>query len=151
MRQWDSVCVCFQMGLRCHGGWTGTERGGPTGLASNLASSSAPAAWRETASTRTSFVTVTQTETHGKIWPFHQWTTLNQFQIHLITFPWTSLFYVWILDHGFTVFNRATDTGFVSFKDHLPMTGMVVGATHRTGSLVTYRVGPLQCSGDRKC
>ncbi|XP_067117078.1 contactin-associated protein-like 5 [Osmerus mordax] len=43
----------------------------------------------------------------------------------------------------------ATDTGLVSFKDHLPMTGMVVGDTHRTGSLVTYRVGPLQCSGDR--
>uniref|UniRef100_A0A8B9K4I3 Contactin associated protein-like 5b n=1 Tax=Astyanax mexicanus TaxID=7994 RepID=A0A8B9K4I3_ASTMX len=41
------------------------------------------------------------------------------------------------------------DTGLLSYKDHLPVTEMVVGDTNRTGSEAVYRVGSLQCYGDR--
>ncbi|KAG9261095.1 contactin-associated protein-like 5 [Astyanax mexicanus] len=40
------------------------------------------------------------------------------------------------------------DTGLLSYKDHLPVTEMVVGDTNRTGSEAVYRVGSLQCYGD---
>ncbi|KAG5262097.1 hypothetical protein AALO_G00292190 [Alosa alosa] len=41
------------------------------------------------------------------------------------------------------------DTGMLSYKDHLPMTEIVVGDTNRTGSEAIYMVGSLQCYGDR--
>ncbi|GAA6072963.1 contactin-associated protein-like 5 isoform X1 [Tachysurus ichikawai] len=41
------------------------------------------------------------------------------------------------------------DTGLLSYKEHLPVTEMVVGDTNRSGSEAVYRVGPLQCRGDR--
>uniref|UniRef100_A0AAR2KTR4 Contactin associated protein family member 5b n=1 Tax=Pygocentrus nattereri TaxID=42514 RepID=A0AAR2KTR4_PYGNA len=41
------------------------------------------------------------------------------------------------------------DTGLLSYKDHLPVTEIVVGDTNRTGSEAVYKVGPLQCYGDR--
>ncbi|KAI4904338.1 hypothetical protein NFI96_003503 [Prochilodus magdalenae] len=42
------------------------------------------------------------------------------------------------------------DTGLLSYKDHLPITEIVVGDTNRTGSEAVYRVGSLQCYGDSK-
>ncbi|XP_017314494.2 contactin-associated protein-like 5 isoform X3 [Ictalurus punctatus] len=41
------------------------------------------------------------------------------------------------------------DTGLLSYKEHLPVTEMVVGDTNRSGSEAVYRVGSLQCHGDR--
>ncbi|XP_062845346.1 contactin-associated protein-like 5 isoform X2 [Trichomycterus rosablanca] len=41
------------------------------------------------------------------------------------------------------------DTGLLSYKEHLPVTEIVVGDTDRSGSEAVYRVGPLKCFGDR--
>ncbi|XP_066511823.1 contactin-associated protein-like 5 [Hoplias malabaricus] len=41
------------------------------------------------------------------------------------------------------------DTGLLSYKDHLPVTEIVIGDTNRTNSEAVYRVGSLQCYGDR--
>ncbi|XP_060767941.1 contactin-associated protein-like 5 [Neoarius graeffei] len=41
------------------------------------------------------------------------------------------------------------DTGLLSYKEHLPVTEIVVGDTNRSGSEAVYRVGSLQCHGDR--
>ncbi|KAK3527922.1 hypothetical protein QTP86_011750 [Hemibagrus guttatus] len=41
------------------------------------------------------------------------------------------------------------DTGLLSYKEHLPVTEVVVGDTNRSGSEAVYRVGSLQCHGDR--
>ncbi|KAJ8003635.1 hypothetical protein DPEC_G00150380 [Dallia pectoralis] len=41
------------------------------------------------------------------------------------------------------------DTGLLSYKDHLPLTEIVIGDTNRTGSAAVYSVGSLHCSGDR--
>ncbi|XP_076869296.1 contactin-associated protein-like 5 [Brachyhypopomus gauderio] len=41
------------------------------------------------------------------------------------------------------------DTGLLSYKEHLPVTEIAVGDTNRTGSEAVYRVGSLQCYGDR--
>uniref|UniRef100_A0A8C8M103 Contactin associated protein-like 5b n=1 Tax=Oncorhynchus tshawytscha TaxID=74940 RepID=A0A8C8M103_ONCTS len=41
------------------------------------------------------------------------------------------------------------DTGLLSYKDHLPLTEIVIGDTNRTGSAAVYRVGSLHCNGDR--
>ncbi|XP_041726224.2 contactin-associated protein-like 5 [Coregonus clupeaformis] len=41
------------------------------------------------------------------------------------------------------------DTGLLSYKDHLPLTEIVIGDTNRTGSAAVYRVSFLHCNGDR--
>ncbi|XP_030626430.1 contactin-associated protein-like 5 [Chanos chanos] len=41
------------------------------------------------------------------------------------------------------------DTGLLSYKDHLPVTEILVGDTNRTGSEAVYKVGSLHCYGDR--
>uniref|UniRef100_A0AAY4DU31 Contactin-associated protein-like 5 n=1 Tax=Denticeps clupeoides TaxID=299321 RepID=A0AAY4DU31_9TELE len=41
------------------------------------------------------------------------------------------------------------DTGLLSYKDHLPLTEIVIGDTNRTGSEAVYTVSSLQCYGDR--
>uniref|UniRef100_A0A8C8GLA4 Contactin-associated protein-like 5 n=1 Tax=Oncorhynchus tshawytscha TaxID=74940 RepID=A0A8C8GLA4_ONCTS len=41
------------------------------------------------------------------------------------------------------------DTGLLSYKDHLPLTEIIIGDTNRTGSAAVYRVGSLHCNGDR--
>ncbi|XP_069580049.1 contactin-associated protein-like 5 isoform X1 [Brachyistius frenatus] len=41
----------------------------------------------------------------------------------------------------------ATDTGILSYKDHLPVSHMVIGDTNRTGSEAIYHIGPLRCYG----
>ncbi|KAK1802439.1 hypothetical protein P4O66_022100, partial [Electrophorus voltai] len=41
------------------------------------------------------------------------------------------------------------DTGLLSYKEHLPVTEIAIGDTNRTGSEAVYRVGSLQCYGDR--
>lgn len=38
----------------------------------------------------------------------------------------------------------------LSYKDHLPLTEIVIGDTNRTGSAAVYRVGSLHCNGDSK-
>ncbi|XP_069067610.1 contactin-associated protein-like 2 isoform X2 [Pleurodeles waltl] len=41
------------------------------------------------------------------------------------------------------------DSGFLSYKDHLPVMQVVVGDTNRPGSEAKLSVGPLRCYGDR--
>ncbi|TSM60558.1 Contactin-associated protein like 5-2 [Bagarius yarrelli] len=41
------------------------------------------------------------------------------------------------------------DTGILSYKDDLPVSGIVIGDTNRVGSEAIFNVGPLQCSGDK--
>ncbi|XP_019897612.1 contactin-associated protein-like 5 isoform X3 [Esox lucius] len=41
------------------------------------------------------------------------------------------------------------DTGSLSYKDHLPLTEIVIGDTNRSGSAAVFSVSSLQCSGDR--
>uniref|UniRef100_A0A671Z2V1 Contactin associated protein family member 5 n=1 Tax=Sparus aurata TaxID=8175 RepID=A0A671Z2V1_SPAAU len=43
----------------------------------------------------------------------------------------------------------ANDTGVLSYKDHLPVSQIVIGDTNRTGSQAVYHIGPLRCYGDR--
>eukprot|EP00064_Thunnus_orientalis_P015034 superscaffoldBa00002715_g15083 len=43
----------------------------------------------------------------------------------------------------------ANDTGVLSYKDHLPLSHIVIGDTNRTGSEAVYGVGPLRCYGDK--
>uniref|UniRef100_A0AAQ6IG17 Contactin associated protein-like 5a n=1 Tax=Anabas testudineus TaxID=64144 RepID=A0AAQ6IG17_ANATE len=43
----------------------------------------------------------------------------------------------------------ANDTGILSYKDHLPVSQIVIGDTNRTGSQAVYHVGPLRCYGDK--
>uniref|UniRef100_A0A673WSM3 Contactin-associated protein-like 5 n=1 Tax=Salmo trutta TaxID=8032 RepID=A0A673WSM3_SALTR len=43
----------------------------------------------------------------------------------------------------------ANDTGVLSYKEHLPVSEIVIGDTNRTGSEALYRIGPLRCYGDR--
>lgn len=45
---------------------------------------------------------------------------------------------------------RANDTGLLSYKDHLPVSQVVIGDTDRTGSQAVYHVGPLRCYGDSR-
>nr|XP_033803133.1 contactin-associated protein-like 5 isoform X2 [Geotrypetes seraphini] len=42
------------------------------------------------------------------------------------------------------------DTGLLSFKDHLPVTRIVITDTNRSNSEAAWKIGPLQCYGDRK-
>ncbi|OCT62732.1 contactin-associated protein 1 [Xenopus laevis] len=41
------------------------------------------------------------------------------------------------------------DKGLLKFRDHLPVTRVVVGDTNRTSSEAWFSVGPLRCYGDR--
>ncbi|XP_029385915.1 contactin-associated protein-like 5 isoform X2 [Echeneis naucrates] len=41
------------------------------------------------------------------------------------------------------------DTGILSYKDHLPVSQIVIGDTNRTGSQAVYHIGPLRCYGDK--
>ncbi|EDL39832.1 mCG132548, partial [Mus musculus] len=43
----------------------------------------------------------------------------------------------------------ANDTGLFSFKDHLPVTQIIIMDTNRTNSEAAWRIGPLRCYGDR--
>ncbi|XP_058513000.1 contactin-associated protein-like 5 [Ochotona princeps] len=40
-------------------------------------------------------------------------------------------------------------TGFLSFKDHLPVTQIVITDANRSNSEAAWRIGPLRCYGDR--
>ncbi|GAB1285310.1 Contactin-associated protein like 5-1 [Apodemus speciosus] len=42
----------------------------------------------------------------------------------------------------------ANDTGFLSFKDHLPVTQIIITDTNRSNSEAVWRIGPLRCHGD---
>ncbi|XP_042698984.2 contactin-associated protein-like 5 isoform X3 [Chrysemys picta bellii] len=42
------------------------------------------------------------------------------------------------------------DTGLLSFKDHLPVTQLVITDTNRSNSEAAWRIGPLRCHGDRQ-
>ncbi|XP_051004143.1 contactin-associated protein like 5-1-like [Acomys russatus] len=41
------------------------------------------------------------------------------------------------------------DTGVLSFKDHLPVTQIIITDTNRSNSEAAWRIGPLRCYGDR--
>ncbi|XP_027730702.1 contactin-associated protein-like 4 isoform X6 [Vombatus ursinus] len=41
------------------------------------------------------------------------------------------------------------DTGFLSYKEHLPVTQIVITDTDRPNSEAAYKLGPLLCRGDR--
>lgn len=45
---------------------------------------------------------------------------------------------------------RTNYTGFLSFKDHLPVTQIVITDTNRSNSEAAWRIGPLRCYGDRE-
>lgn len=44
---------------------------------------------------------------------------------------------------------RREDAGVLMYKDHLPVTQVVVGDAERSGSEAKLTVGPLRCQGDR--
>uniref|UniRef100_A0A673X3S3 Contactin-associated protein-like 5 n=1 Tax=Salmo trutta TaxID=8032 RepID=A0A673X3S3_SALTR len=48
-----------------------------------------------------------------------------------------------------SVYCRSNDTGVLSYKEHLPVSEIVIGDTNRTGSEALYRIGPLRCYGDK--
>lgn len=56
------------------------------------------------------------------------------------------------VSHVFSVslWFRRKDAGFLSYKDHLPVSQVVVGDTDRQGSEAKLSVGPLRCQGDSK-
>ncbi|KAK2507316.1 hypothetical protein MC885_005075, partial [Smutsia gigantea] len=41
------------------------------------------------------------------------------------------------------------DTGLLSFRDHLPVTQIVITGTNRSNSEAAWRIGPLRCYGDQ--
>lgn len=49
-----------------------------------------------------------------------------------------------------TIFFRTNDTGFLSYKEHLPVTKIVITDTGRPLSEAAYKLGPLLCRGDSK-
>lgn len=48
------------------------------------------------------------------------------------------------------MFSRTKDTGVLSFKDHLPVTQIIITDTNRSNSEAAWRIGPLRCYGDRE-
>lgn len=46
---------------------------------------------------------------------------------------------------------RREDAGLLVYKDHLPVSQVVVGDMSRSGSEAKLTVGPLTCQGDREC
>lgn len=51
----------------------------------------------------------------------------------------------------FCLLIRREDSGILMYKDHLPVSQVVVRDVHRSGSEARLTVGPLRCQGDRKC
>lgn len=51
---------------------------------------------------------------------------------------------------GYVHVYRTDDTGLLSYKDHLPVSEILIGDTNKTGSQVIYRIGPLRCYGDSR-
>ncbi|XP_056304538.1 contactin-associated protein-like 5 [Danio aesculapii] len=49
----------------------------------------------------------------------------------------------------YSVVSMENDTGVLSYKEHLPVTEILVGDTNRSGSEAIYRIGSLHCYGDR--
>ena len=45
---------------------------------------------------------------------------------------------------------RTSDTGLLSYKQHLPVTEIVITDTDRPNSEAAFRLGPLLCRGDSK-
>ena len=45
---------------------------------------------------------------------------------------------------------RREDAGLLVYKDHLPVSQVVVGDTSRAGSEAKLTVGSLRCRGDRE-
>ncbi|MBN3296477.1 CNTP1 protein, partial [Amia calva] len=43
----------------------------------------------------------------------------------------------------------SSDRGWLNYRDHMPVTKVVVGDTNRTGSEGQFNIGPLRCFGDR--
>ncbi|MED6290470.1 Contactin-associated protein-like 2, partial [Characodon lateralis] len=43
---------------------------------------------------------------------------------------------------------RREDSGLLTYKEHLPVSQVVVGDTNRPGSEAKLSVGPLRCHGD---
>ncbi|GCB77822.1 hypothetical protein scyTo_0019326, partial [Scyliorhinus torazame] len=43
------------------------------------------------------------------------------------------------------------DTGLLTYKDHLPVTQIIIGDVNKTSSEAAYKLGPLRCRGDGKC
>ncbi|KAG2458091.1 CNTP2 protein, partial [Polypterus senegalus] len=41
------------------------------------------------------------------------------------------------------------DTGLLSYKEHLPVSQLIIGDTSRSGSEAKLAIGPLRCQGDR--
>lgn len=48
------------------------------------------------------------------------------------------------------LFARREDSGLLTYKEHLPVSQVAVGDTHRPGSEAKLTVGPLRCHGDSK-
>lgn len=48
------------------------------------------------------------------------------------------------------LYDRKEDAGLLVYKDHLPVSKVVVGDTSRAGSEGKLTVGPLKCQGDSK-
>lgn len=53
--------------------------------------------------------------------------------------------------HVFVYVCRREDAGLLVYKDHLPVSQVVVGDMSRSGSEAKLTVGPLTCQGDREC
>lgn len=51
---------------------------------------------------------------------------------------------------GCVASSRKEDSGLLVYKDHLPVSQVVVGDTSRAGSEAKLTVGPLRCEGDRE-
>uniref|UniRef100_A0A8C9FZD2 Contactin associated protein like 5 n=1 Tax=Pavo cristatus TaxID=9049 RepID=A0A8C9FZD2_PAVCR len=50
----------------------------------------------------------------------------------------------------FTESRETNDTGLLAFKDHLPVTQIVITDTNRSNSEAAWKIGPLRCYGDRQ-
>lgn len=71
---------------------------------------------------------------------FHLFTLLRNTFISTLKVRQLSVFFYY----------RANDTGVLSYKDHLPVSHVVIGDTNRTGSEAVYQIGPLRCYGDSR-
>lgn len=68
----------------------------------------------------------------------------------MLTEEWISLSVVKWRGFSLSLYWRANDTGVLSYKEHLPVSEIVIGDTNRTGSEALYRIGPLRCYGDSR-
>ncbi|XP_073075051.1 uncharacterized protein [Manis javanica] len=53
------------------------------------------------------------------------------------------------LQEATSPYKRTNDTGLLSFRDHLPVTQIVIMGTNRSNSEAAWRIGPLRCYGDQ--